>query len=105
MTYFPNISWYCAGNVTIDNALQYQPCTPPAQFESLSDGEHTIYIDGYDEVGNWAQIEDAEFLVDTTPPSLQVSSYTVASNDGDLSVSFEADDGPVGSGIASVECR
>ena len=41
---------------------------PPATFDALKQGKHTIYIHGKDAVGNWGKLVSATFVKDTLGP-------------------------------------
>ncbi|KAK9839424.1 hypothetical protein WJX81_001331 [Elliptochloris bilobata] len=80
-----------------------QPCTSPQRWAALADGHYMFSVVGRDKVGNLASPAMAEFLVDTTPPSIGNIDYPLASRIGSFSAAFSVADS--GSGIAGVECR
>ncbi len=45
------------------------------------------------------------FIVDTTPPSFTNITYPSATSADNITVTFNATDGPGGSGLAGVQCR
>ena len=93
------------GNATVNGSDAFAPCSSPAQWDGLADGQHTFSVTGVDRVGNRAAPEDAEFFVDTQPPTLSDIRYPVGVQRGDFQVTFLASDGADGPGIAEVQCR
>jgi len=49
-----------------------------AQFSALSEGTHTIYVNGQDAAGNWGATQSATFVKDTVAPT---GTIAVNSND------------------------
>ena len=47
-----------------------------AQFNGLSEGTHTIYVNGEDAVGNWSTAVSTTFIKDTVPPTTSGLSVT-----------------------------
>ena len=44
-----------------------------AQFDGLSDGQHTVYVRGRDAAGNWGATDSANFVKDTTGPTTAIT--------------------------------
>ena len=44
-----------------------------AQFDGLSDGQHTVYVRGRDAGGNWGATDSATFVKDTTGPTTSIT--------------------------------
>lgn len=87
------------------SSTDWPGCTSPALYSNLTDASHVFAVTATDRVGNKAQPERVKFLVDTKPPSITDVRYPQGSQTGNFTLSFKADDGPLGSGIQSTECR
>src|SRR5207247_5703300 len=46
---------------------------PAAQFAALSQGSHTIYVHGKDQLGNWGATQTATFVKDTVGPTVTIN--------------------------------
>jgi hypothetical protein len=68
-------------------------CTNPSSFSGLSDGPHTIEVYGVDAVGNVGASISTSFTVDTTGPTLTITSAPPATITGHTAtVAFTSDD-------------
>lgn len=74
----------------------YQPCSSPLSLANLTDGPYAFSVYAVDDVGNVGAPANATFLVDTHPPFFDSISYPLATNRTSVTVTFVADDGPVG---------
>jgi len=103
-------------------------CTSPKAYLNLGDGSYVFRVEAEDAAGNVAQAAEFAWDVDATPPALlslqafaaasseelpqtpvhdgngRVEAYKVSSAESEISLSWAIDDGPNGSGLASVFC-
>ena len=80
-----------------------QACSSPVMYSNLTDGDYTFSVSAVDRAGNQAKPESSDFLLDTTPPSIDHISFPQGSQTGNLTVTFAAEDS--GSGIDSTACK
>ncbi len=78
-------------------------CTSPQRWAALADSNYSFSVVGTDRVGNVGAPAMAEFMVDTTPPTIGNLAYPPATRDSNFSVTFSVSDR--GSGVVKVECR
>ncbi len=88
----------------IDGA-PYASCTSPAAFANLTDGQHNFSVRARDNAGNLSAVASYQWLVDTTPPTLNfvLRPNAVEYIGSTPRIQFIADDGN-GSGVASFAC-
>jgi len=56
--------------------------TVTIDISGLSDGTHTVYLQGKDSDGNWGPWDEEEFTVDTTPPVANIVNPTAGTSTG-----------------------
>ena len=93
-----------AANGTFSDG-NFQACSSPEQWSALADGPYTFYVTAIDRVGNSAEMLQSAFLVDTIPPMIANISLPLATRAANVTAVFAVTDGPLGSGIADVQCR
>lgn len=86
------------------NSIPSTSCSSPVQFTNLTDGHYAFGVTPQDAVGNVGVTVVTDFVVDTQPPTVTVLA-PLATRQGAATITFKADDGPVGSGIKNVTCR
>jgi hypothetical protein len=80
-------------------------CASPVVFPNLTSGHFRISIVPIDVVGNVGSPAQVEFLVDTVPPVITDARATVDVSTSSLTVTFNASDGPLGSGVHNTTCK
>lgn len=83
----------------------WSACSSPKTFSGLSAGAHTVSVRASDTAGNVATPAVASFSVDTSAPTVTITSAPAALvATRTVSFSFAGDDGTSGSGVESFEC-
>ncbi len=84
----------------LDDGEVENPCASPVVYSDLADGEHTVKVIAADALGNVGPAAEASWTVDTTAPSVTITSNAIGETEAtEASFEFESDD----SG-ASFEC-
>lgn len=81
------------------------PCVSPVVFPNLTSGHFRVSIVPIDVVGNVGSPAQVEFLVDTVPPVITDAHATVDVSAASLTVTFNASDGALGSGVHNTTCK
>lgn len=71
--------------------------------QTLSSGNHTIYIHGQDVAGNWGSFATATLVVDTTVPTASGASITPSLSNGTSNPTISANANGTGTAIAAAE--
>ncbi|MCD6471379.1 DUF2341 domain-containing protein, partial [bacterium] len=63
-------------NVVFECSLddsQFEECSSPKIYSDLEDGYHLFSLQAKDEAGNYSQVIDITWLIDTTPPEIEIT--------------------------------
>jgi len=86
------------------DAGSFVACSSPRVVNNLNDGVHTFEVLGIDSVGNRSVPLRYSWLIDTRPPTVQITQAPGPFNNS-TSVNVQWMTGDTGSGVARVECR
>jgi subtilisin family serine protease len=87
-----------------EESTDWAPCEQPVLYRNLTGGRYIFEIVATDAVGNRGEPNSFEFVVDTSPPTVTVD-YPEGTREPTMTVTFVAEDGVDGSGIANTTCR
>ncbi len=88
----------------LDGELEYEGSEERYELTNLTDGEHSIKLRAVDRAGN-EDLDNTSFLVDTTPPDLQIISPEEGEKVGEDSVKVEWEASDAIAGINYFEVR
>lgn len=83
----------------------YSNCSTPKSYSALSEGPHTFYVRAIDTAGNTSPVESVSWIIDLTPPVLNLASTPAAiTNQTSSSFTFSASDSS-GVAVAGFTCQ
>lgn len=88
---------------SLDKA-EFTDCTSPQSYSGLPEGTHEFQVRGYDQVGNLSQPATYSWMIDTTKPSVLITSHPSSlTKETVATFGFQGQDH--GSGIREYQCR
>ena len=80
-----------ASDASFDSGTEGVTATLTAtQFNALSQGSHTIYVHGKDQLGNWGATASVSFVKDTVGPTVTIDHIGQADPTSGSTITFTA---------------